>query len=127
MNCLKTLLVGAALAATLANSSAQAQSHGQDAKWYVAHWGAEPCVPLLDIMEDGSRGYYGAGPYRTPIDVMNWWTRNGSTIKPYPMSGQAADYIFAFRVIDVPAHVNSVMIYFNDRDVCQRVMAAMEK
>jgi hypothetical protein len=53
----------------LVATPAMAPVPAEEGRWYIAHDGNEPCVPLDDIdIDSGRRLYYGAGDLHTPAD-----------------------------------------------------------
>jgi hypothetical protein len=51
------------------------------ARWYIIHWGAEPCVPLDDVDTMGyGRLHYGSGQIKTPDDYAQWLKSTGWTL-----------------------------------------------
>jgi hypothetical protein len=60
-----------------------------EVRWYLAHMGAETCVPLDDIGDNNERLYYGAGDMHTPADVARQIVELGGTIKLMPSSSES--------------------------------------
>lgn len=113
MNTSRTLLIATALTLSVIANPANAEN------WYVAHIGADSCVPVEDIDPTNveQRLYYGAGPLHTPADLVKMFAEMGIRLKSEPTS------MSGVRVYT--ANNNLELALFSDHDFCQKIMAIM--
>jgi len=93
-----------------------------ETKWYIAHLGAEPCVPLDRIGHNFNRVYYGSGNFKTPDDVAEYFRRLGGHVRWIDMRIEDTR---AFHVSGGDVDTNIIMI--SNKEMCQGVMARMQK
>lgn len=124
-----TILALAALAPCYAAGAALLTGGERDPEptWYVAHLGAEPCVPVTDIGLNMERVYYQSGPYRTPDDLRAAWKLTAiaegakvSDWRPNMRPGVRA-FEISFQKLD------TWIMFFADHDDCLDAMAHAPK
>jgi hypothetical protein len=94
---------------------------GAEARWYIAHLGPEPCVPVDDINDNFERVYYGAGTMRVPEDVVALFHRRGIGMTRFNSAPGVAVY-----QADFVGRPPLTYVFFNNQVACQRFAAAVE-
>jgi hypothetical protein len=106
---------GIAIGSTIAANAAEA-------RWYIAHMGAEACVPVDDIGDNNERLYYGAGNMRTPDDFARQMTELGAIVKRVPSSSEDIVTVIARK----PGEIH-FFNFFHDLDKCKFAMSHIER
>jgi hypothetical protein len=92
-----------------------------DSRWYVAHWGAEPCVPVDEIGFDAHgnpvRLYYGAGAMHTPADVAGYLTALGASL-----SVQTESHSLVLH----EERTGLYLVFYNNREWCEIEMSRVK-
>jgi hypothetical protein len=88
------------------------------ADWYMAHFGAETCVPLSDIGTNGQRVHYGAGAMHTPEDYVQMMVSLSTQMQPFDVHFDGAR---AYH--ETGPGVDNHVLMFEDREVCKAAMA----
>jgi hypothetical protein len=106
--------------------TAQTGRHA-NTRWYVAHFGAETCVPDID-MDTMQRLYYGTGPMKTPEDLVASLAAKGVTLKAVPSLSDGTPLPDGTRLYNESGLMTgSGFALFDDQRRCQALMGMLQK
>jgi len=114
MSAFRRLLLTAAACVTLAGPAFAGE------RWYLAHVGAETCVPLDDLNNDlSTRSYYGTGDMRTPKDYAARMRAIGFSLADQPfINDGVVSYMASY-----PGVRTVLLVVFKDHRFCEAFMA----
>jgi hypothetical protein len=111
-------------AVTLIPAAPAPQAPIPSVRWYLGHLGADSCVPLTDVGHSMERVYYGAGSMQAPEDMAAHFHSIGGHTQ-WVDAGAMAQYSRIFHATG--PGLDTYVVMFNDKDVCQLAMSTIEK